>query len=276
MTQFHERVAARFAAAAASYDAHSAAQRHAAQWLVERLVPLNLPPRPRVLEIGCGTGHLTELLALHLPGASIFATDIAPSMVAACQARLGTNPRLRFAAMDGRRPAGADQPTGRRTPRSGGPEHGEGFGAAEHFYDLVCGNLVAQWFDDLPAACAQLAARLAPGGVLALSLPGSETFREWKAAHARLGLVPGTLSLPTPDTCRAALPPGDNRIEVAHWIDRPRDGLAFLRTLRAIGADTAAATHAPLPPATLRRVLAELGPAPRITYELVFMSHHQS
>lgn len=251
MNDFSQRVAARFDAAAVSYDAHSAAQRHAAQRLVERIVPLGLPPRPRVLEIGCGTGHLTELLALHLPGASILATDIAPTMVATCRSRLGTNPRLRFEVMDGRRPAGGD------------------------FHDLICGNLVAQWFDDLPAACARLAILLAPGGALLLSLPGGETFREWKAAHARLGLVPGTLPLPTPDACRAALPSGDNRIETERWLDRPQDGMTFLRTLRAIGADTPAPDHAPLPPARLRRVLRELGPAPQITYELVFMSHRR-
>lgn len=259
MKQFHERVAARFDAAAASYDAHSAAQRHAAQGLVERLAPLGLPPRPRVLEIGCGTGHLTELLALHLPGAAILATDIAPSMVAACQSRLGANPRLRFAAMDARHPA-ADDFDARRPARLSG-------------FDLICGNLVAQWFDDLPAACARLAGRLAPGGVLLLSLPGGETFREWKAAHARLGLAAGTLPLPTPEACRAALPPGENRIEVEHWLDRPADGLAFARSLRAIGADTPMPGHAPLAPGELRRVLRAIGPAPTFTYELIYLRH---
>ena len=65
LTDFSRRVAARFDNAAASYDAHSAAQRHAARRLAERIVPLGLSPRPRVLEIGCGTGHLTEQLAIH-------------------------------------------------------------------------------------------------------------------------------------------------------------------------------------------------------------------
>ncbi|MEW6164595.1 MAG: methyltransferase [Pseudomonadota bacterium] len=251
MSDFGTRVAARFDAAVAGYDAHSAAQRHAAQRLAERLAPLGLSPRPRVLEIGCGTGHLTALLALHLPGAAIRATDLAPAMVAACHARLGANPHLDFAVMDGRRPAGTD------------------------FFDVICGNLVAQWFDDLPGACARLAARLAPGGALLLSLPGGETFREWKAAHARLGLVPGTLPLPTPQACRAALP-GNTHVDVEHWLDRPADGLAFLRSLRAIGADTAAPGHAPLPPAGLRRVLRELGPAPTLTYELIYLLHRAS
>jgi malonyl-CoA O-methyltransferase len=250
MTRLNAQAAARFDAAAGSYDAHSAAQRHAAQRLVEHLVPLGLPPRPRILEIGCGTGHLTERLARHFTGATMLATDIAPAMVAACQARLGKYSRIDFAVMDGCRPAIAD------------------------FYDLICGNLVAQWFDKLPAACARLAAQLKPGGILVLTLPGGETFREWKAAHTRLGLTAGTQPLPTPEVCRAALPEGDNHIDTAFWIDRPADGLAFLRSLRAIGADTAAAGHTPLAPAQLRRVLRELGPQPVLTYELITLRHH--
>ncbi len=248
----HERIAARFNAAAASYDAHSAAQRHAAQKLMERIAPLGLPPRPRVLEIGCGTGHLTERLALHLPGATILATDLAPAMVAACRRRFGSCARIRFAVMDGCRPAGGD------------------------FFDLVCGNLVAQWFVDLPSACARLIACLAPGGVLALSLLGSNTFHEWKAAHARLGLTAGTLPLPSAATCRAALPPGEHRVEVERWLDCPADGIGFLRALRAIGADTPAFGHAPLTAGKLRRVLAALGPTPTITYEFIYLLHRPS
>lgn len=255
-------IAARFAAAAPSYDAHSAAQRHAAQKLAERLVTLALPPRPRVLEIGCGTGHLTELLALHLPGAWILATDIAPAMVAACRSRLDTNPRIDFAVMDGCRPASADFDA-RRPARFAG-------------FDLICGNLVAQWFDDLPTALAGLSALLAPGGVLLLSLPGSATFVEWRAAHAAHGLKSGTRILPSREACLAALPPGDNRIETEQWRDTHAHGIDFLRALRAIGADTPAPGHVPLTPGQLRRVLRTLGPAPRLTYELLYLTHRRT
>lgn len=134
---FRDKVAARFDAAARSYDAHSPVQRHAAQRLAGLIATASLPPRPRVLEIGCGTGHLTHALTIHLPGAHLLATDIAPAMAAACRSRL---PRLAYAVMDGLRPGVA------------GP------------FDLVCANLVVQWFVDLPAALARLAALLAPGG----------------------------------------------------------------------------------------------------------------
>ncbi|WP_126445603.1 methyltransferase [Sulfuricystis multivorans] len=244
-------VAQRFSAAADSYDAHSAAQRHAAQRLAEHLVRCRLPPRPRVLEIGCGTGHLTVLLAQQLPGAQILATDLAPPMVAACRRRLGNNPRLAFVAMDGSRPA------------------------VKGKFDLICGNLVAQWFDDLPAAFATLAALLAPSGVMLMSLPGEKTFCEWRAAHARHGLPPGTRKLPTRDDCLAALPPGENTLECEYWRDQYADGLAFLRSLRAIGADTPAAGHKPLAVGQLRRVLETLGVAPQLTYEFFLLIHQR-
>lgn len=251
---FRQRVAARFDSAAESYDAHSSAQRHAAARLASLIAAAGLPPRPgglRVLEIGCGTGHLSELLARQLPDATLLVTDLAPAMVAACRQRLGSDARLGFAVMDGCHPAGTDH------------------------YDLICANLAAQWFPDLPAALGRWAARLAPGGMIALSLLGAASFREWRAAHARCGLPAGALPLPTPADCRAALPPGDNRVTVERWQDRPADGLAFLRALRAIGADTAAPGSTPLAPGALRRVLRALGPAPVLTYELILMSHRQ-
>lgn len=245
---FAQRVAARFAAAAVAdtYDAHSPAQRHAAAQLAGRIATAGLPPRPRVLEIGCGTGHLTERLALHLPGARILATDIAPAMVAACRARLGDAPRFAYATLDGTRPAVT------------GP------------FDLVCANLAAQWFPDLPAALRGLTRLLAPGGLLALSLLGERTFKEWRDAHEVLGLRAGALRLPSAARCRAAFPAGVLELEREIWTDRPASGLDFLRGLRAIGADTPAPGHARLSPAALRRVLGTLGAAPAISYELIY------
>lgn len=247
---FHDRVAARFAGAATTYDAHSRVQRHAAARLAGLIATASLPPRSRVLEIGCGTGHLTHLLTLHLPAARLVVTDIAPAMVAACRKRL---PQHHYAVMDGTRPSVA------------GP------------FDLVCANLAAQWFPDLAAALDRLAALLSPGGVLALSLLSAGSFREWHAAHGAFGLTPGTLAFPSPDACRAAFPAGGRLqlVEETH-VDRPDSALGFLRGLRALGADTAAPGHKPLPAGKLRQVLRKLGDAPQISYELLYALYRRS
>lgn len=237
-------IAARFAAAAASYDAHSGVQRHAAARLAAFIATAGLPPRAHALELGCGTGHLTQLLSLHLPGARIVATDIAPAMVMACRARL---PRHAYAVMDATRPA------------MRGP------------FDLVCANLAAQWFPDLPATLDRLASLLAPGGLLALSLLGAETFREWRTAHARFGFVAGVRRFPDMGQCRSAFPAGGSlQLSEERHIDSPPSALSFLQSLRAIGADTPTPDHVPLSAAQLRRVLREIGVMPAIRYELIY------
>jgi len=237
------RVALSFGSAAASYDAHSAPQRHAAARLAELIAAEPLPAAPRVLELGCGTGHLSTELQRRLAGADLLCSDIAAPMVAACRARL---PGCRYLVMDGERPA-----------------VGGGF-------DLVCANLTAQWFRDLPATLARLAALLAPGGLLALSTLGAESFREWRAAHLALGLRPGTQPFVDAATLRAAFPDGRLALDEEMFVDRAEAALELPRRLRAIGAATPAPGHRPLAAGQLRRVLRALGPQPSLTYQILY------
>lgn len=236
-------VAQSFGRAAAGYDEHSAPQRHAAARLAELIEAEALPTRPRVLEIGCGTGHLTWLLARRVAGADFLCSDIAPAMVAICRARL---PDLHYVVMDGERPAVGGE------------------------FDLVCASLAAQWFRDLPAALARLAALLAPGGLLAISTLGTESFREWKAVHAALGLAAGTPAFVDAATLRTAFPAGALAIDEEIYVDRADAALDLPRRLRAIGAATPAPGHRPLAAGQLRRVLRALGPRPALTYQLFY------
>src|SRR3546814_17743195 len=47
---------------ATRYDQEAHVQREVAIRLAERIAGLSLPPNPRILEIGCGTGFLTSAL----------------------------------------------------------------------------------------------------------------------------------------------------------------------------------------------------------------------
>ena len=82
-----QRIAAAFSAAVASYEAAAEAQDLAATGLAERVAGLILPPNPRVLEVGCGTGLLTRRL-LPKVGGHWLITDIAPAMVDATRTAL--------------------------------------------------------------------------------------------------------------------------------------------------------------------------------------------
>ncbi|HXH02270.1 MAG TPA: methyltransferase [Candidatus Competibacteraceae bacterium] len=226
------RVAAGFTRAAADYERAAPVQQAVAAQLAQEIRRRQrLPPR-RVLELGCGTGYLTRALLPAWPGAEWWVSDLAPAMVAQCRRRLGDPSGVCWLVMDGERPAVR------------GP------------FDLICASLTAQWFQDLPAALAHLAALLAPGGLLALSTMGRDSFAAWRDACRASGVAAGVPAYPDLAGWRRAWP-GDGALECLeeqHTL-RYRDGLEFLRALRAIGAATPRADYRPLTPGALRRLL---------------------
>ncbi len=245
-------IARRFAAASDRYDSASPIQRESAAALAALLTERDWPPAPRILEIGCGTGHLTQALYPHFPGAFWIASDIAPAMAARLRDRWPSDsvpPSL--LAMDGETPA-----------LSGA-------------FDLILGNLVVQWFLDPAESLARLAGFLAPGGCLAFATLGRETLREWKAAHRALGLAASAWDYPDFEGWRRICPPalrlvaGGTHPAIAHH----EDARGFIDSLRAIGADQPGPEKPRAKPGDLRRVMAALDrqkPIP-MTYEIVTM-----
>ena len=192
MSHDKDRVAAAFAAAATTYESAAEVQALAAEALAARVLGLWLPPAPRVLEVGCGTGLLTRRLLPVLAGRWMV-TDVAPAMVAAAEKAVGEFGAL-FRVMDGEHPD-----------------------VAEGCVDLLVSNLAAQWFTDLPAALAGLARLLAPGGRLLLTTLGRDTFSEWRAVHQRLGLTVGAPDYPSAALLSRQLPPGRGPA----WLPKP-------------------------------------------------------
>lgn len=227
------RIGAAFAAAH-DYDGEARVQRAVASDLADRIAELPLPCSPRVLEIGCGTGFLTQAALDRGIGGEWVVTDIAPAMVERCRARLADRGGLRFAVLDG--------------------EHGSR--PPEAPFDLICSSLAVQWFADLPGAVARLIDWLAPGGELLFTTLAADTFQEWRAAHEDEGLIPGILPLPSV-AALSAMHARDQAspVRVDARIERHPDARHFLRRLKAIGAGTPRRGHRPLPPAALRRVM---------------------
>jgi malonyl-CoA O-methyltransferase len=204
---------------AADYDAHARVQRHAAHRLAERIAALPLPPAPRILEIGCGTGFLSEALLDRLPAADALLTDIAPAMLARCRDRLGDRPNVRYCAMDGE-----------------APDTAPGF-------DLICSSFTFQWFADPAASLPRLAALLRPGGRLAFATMLDGSLAEWHAAAGEHAAMPDYPD----DALFAAL--GATITEEIR-IEQHPNAHAFLASLRAIGAHRPRALRPPV--ATLR------------------------
>jgi len=253
MNVVHRRQIAEAFSAAGDYDRHARVQRLVARRLAERIAALPLPDAPRILEIGCGTGFLTEALIERKPRAEWLITDIAPEMIERCRARIGEAPGRRFAVLDGEY----------GTPDDGG-------------FDLICSSLVMQWFDDHAAALSRMLQWLAPGGRCIFATLGAGSFAEWRAAHAAEGTEPGTPRFPSSTEFAAMLPETQSRPpEVERHVERHDSALDFMRSLRAIGAHTAARKHRPLPPSTLRRVMRNFEAAGgAVSYEVV-TCHHQ-
>ena len=106
-----------------------------------------------VVDLGCGPGNLTALLADRWPGATIRGLDSSPEMIA--KARAG-NDRIAFDVADLREWAATDPPdaTGRAV-------------------DVLLSNATLQWVPDHLDLLPALVARVAPGGWFAFQVPGN-------------------------------------------------------------------------------------------------------
>ena len=242
-----------FDAAAATYDDAAPAQRAVAQRLAEKIAALPLPPRPRILEIGCGTGFLTAALRQRITGGDWLVTDLSPRMLDACRTRIGGGEDIAFRVLDGER---IDLEPGR--------------------FDLVCSSLAFQWFDGLEAAIEDVSGVLAPGGWLAFSTLAEGTLAEWRRAHADLGLACGAPDHPSCEALEAMLGPR-GRIETETVVQAHTGAHAFLDDLKAIGAASPAAGRRPLAAADLKKVMRRFDEAgSAIRYEIAYGFHHRA
>lgn len=135
----------RFDRAAGTYERVTPVQSSMAQRLAG-LVPRDAAIE-RVLELGCGTGHLTRELLRRLPEARFEVTDLAPGMVSCCGEHLSAidRERVELGVLDARTPS-----------------HPGGI-------DLLASSAVVQWFPDLKAHLGAASGILRRGGLYALS-----------------------------------------------------------------------------------------------------------
>jgi malonyl-CoA O-methyltransferase len=238
------RIAAAFTRQAEAYDSVATIQREVAQRLARRIARRLPAPPARILEIGCGTGLLSAELAALFPQAELLLTDISPAMLARARARLGH--RAEYCVVDGEHPKGM----------AGG-------------FDLIASSLAMQWFGDLSAALARLSQLLAPGGHLHFATLGAESFAEWRAAHAALGLACGLHAYPT--AAAFPWPPGVGGTIEEEWLrESHASGQAFARALKILGASEPSSGHRPLPIGTFSKLLDSLKNKFCVTYHILY------
>ena len=242
------RVALSFAAASPGYEDTAGFQRLVAVRLAAKIARAALPPQPRILEIGCGTGFLTRSLSERLPGARWLVTDLAPPMVALCREGSNAPAGTAFAAMDGESPAVR------------GP------------FDLICASLVLPWFEDPAGSVRALAGLLNPQGCLAFTTLSEGTFREWRDAFRSFGLSAASPAFPAAREL-AEWWRGSGAVESLDEEETPlayASAHAFASHLKAIGAQTPAPGSPPLPNTDLLKVLRRHRDPVTITYRVAY------
>lgn len=163
-----KRIALIFNRRAEVYDRHAVIQQRMAHRIMQTLEE-NRVEAGSILELGCGTGYLTQLLSEYFPDAGLVGMDLSKRMVATARERTGN--RVRYWVGDVE-----EEPLGKRC------------------YDLIAANAVVHWLQNPESTLQRLADALQPGGFLVLSVFGPDTLQElawiYDAVEEEMGLPP--------------------------------------------------------------------------------------
>ncbi|WP_410511372.1 malonyl-ACP O-methyltransferase BioC [Paenibacillus sp. BR2-3] len=234
--------------AAGSYDIHAHVQRIMANKLVKSLEKWTYEGdsnRPDILEIGCGTGTLTEIVINQWPCLSITALDIAPTMILAAEQRVRSSAENNLCHNN-------------RQPSCVHFLHADvemwAANAPSSSFDLIISNACFQWLSRPKQTLEHLHRLLRTGGLLAFATFGPDTFRElhtaFDAVYRAGGMKPQRhgLSFLTADQWRNMLEEtGFSNIQVERLLQTEEHASArdFLLSVKALGASTseAASSH---------------------------------
>ena len=154
-----------------SYDTHAHVQRTMADQLVKPLIGWGgngFTDEPNILEIGCGTGALTQLVMQEWPSGNLTALDIAPEMIKLAERRVQL--------------ANDHQCTGKSSPDRIRFIHADieswAADAPAFTYDIIISNACFQWLRNPEETLGHLQRILRPRGLLLFSTFGPDTFNE--------------------------------------------------------------------------------------------------
>ena len=150
----------RFSAKAHSYADYAHVQRTLAQRLCA-MMPEAIPASP-VLEVGCGTGLLTQAMLRKWPGVEIHAMDLAPGMIRRAAQLIPDARNVRWIVADAAH---------YRAPQP---------------YALIASNCALHWFHPFQDGLRNLSTLVAPGGCFVASIMLEGTLPELREARLRV------------------------------------------------------------------------------------------
>jgi len=158
--KFTERMS-NFSLRAAEYDLVSEPQAELASGLFDLSLDYLPNTPPKLLDVGCGTGHLSLDLASLFPK-RLDCLDISKEMLEICKDKLQTNfPNLKWNLFE---------------------NDAENFEPSEK-YDAVYCSAAIQWFSDIHAFLARAKKWLNPKGILCIGAFGEKTLSELRTAY---------------------------------------------------------------------------------------------
>lgn len=223
-----------FNKAASTYDQAADIQKIVADNLLARI--RHLSPTT-ILDIGCGTGLVTEKLALLWPHAQIFALDAAPGMLSHIK---------------------------QKRPQVTGIEADAATFQTEQTFDLVVSSMLLHWLPRPDHVLRQWQNLVSPQGLLAIALPLAGSLQEWKDLCANVGLPDNSWRFPDLNALDSTA-----HIEVEHHCVAYQSVHAFLKTLHRTGAQTSHA-HPTRPNANFYKLLRKKHENLKITYVIAY------
>ncbi|HAC16512.1 MAG TPA: hypothetical protein DCE78_11300 [Bacteroidetes bacterium] len=210
-------VADNFGQKARDYIQYAKVQRKAAEYLVSMVDDILPKLDGPYLELGAGTGFVTQLLMDKLPAGDFAVTDISEEMLAISQEVLNVPDAINagFLIKDAEAPL------------------------PESTYGLIATAMTAQWFENLDATFHGYLNALKPNGLFVYSYLDERCFPEWKALCAESGIPFTGNTLPTSaplsiDTSKFCWEYASNEI-MSETYESPAE---FFRNLKRIGAGT--------------------------------------
>jgi len=158
---------AAFNRAASSYDAVAALQLEIGSRLLERLDIIKMIPTS-ILDVGCGTGAVTQKLAQRYRHATIYALDFASHMLSVA------NDKKTWRQKYWQRTLQLVCGDAERLP------------IQNESIDFIFSNLTLQWCNQLDQTFAEFRRVLKPGGLVMFSTLGPDTLKELRSSWQRV------------------------------------------------------------------------------------------
>lgn len=241
-----QNIIANFNRGAATYEQAARLQRTVVQGLKPYLQRL----RPKaILEIGCGTGMLSQLLIEHFPTADVLLTDIAPNMIQYCDQRFQQQTRITCLCIDG-----------------------ESF-QHEASFDLIISSMTLHWFQHFEKSLLALKKCLKKNGRLILAMLGQGSLSMWRQLCAQNNINAGTPIFPDLHHLMQQFPQMNWQHKIIY--EKYANLREFLQSLKLLGATSTQAGYQPLSVAQLRQLMRAHQQSIAMDYHVIYGEYQQ-